>query len=238
MTEHQHEQDNFSTSVPVSPAPAAADSAAPAPVAPAHPKSGLSTAALVLGIIGICLSFIPIINYCAFILGVLALVFGIIGAARGAGRGKAVAGLILGILSVVITIYMKVSVTNAVGKVWNDAVDDLQSSLGTMTGENTEQVLKNNLDVTFGRFTAKEDTFFTTTELTVTLQNKSKDSRSFSVDIEAVSDDGTRITTDTVYVSSLGAGQKQNFKAFTLVSSDMVDALKKASFRVVSVSMI
>lgn len=41
-------------------------------------KSGLSVAAMVLGIIGIALSFIPIINNAAFVLGILAFIFGLI----------------------------------------------------------------------------------------------------------------------------------------------------------------
>ena len=43
-------------------------------------KSGLSTAGLVLGIIGICTSFMPIINNLSFVMGVLAIVFGVIAA--------------------------------------------------------------------------------------------------------------------------------------------------------------
>ena len=38
-------------------------------------KSGLATAGFVLGIIGVVLSFIPIINNAAFVLGVLSFVF-------------------------------------------------------------------------------------------------------------------------------------------------------------------
>ena len=38
-------------------------------------KSGLCTAGLVLGIVGMCTSFIPIINNLSFFLGVLAIIF-------------------------------------------------------------------------------------------------------------------------------------------------------------------
>ena len=41
-------------------------------------KTGFSVAAMVLGIIGICLSFIPIINNVSFILGVLSVIFAIV----------------------------------------------------------------------------------------------------------------------------------------------------------------
>ena len=39
-------------------------------------KKGLAIAALVLGIIGLALSFLPIINNAAFIFGVIGLVLG------------------------------------------------------------------------------------------------------------------------------------------------------------------
>ena len=42
-------------------------------------SSGLATAGMVLGIIGVVLSFIPIINNIAFFFFLLALIFGIIG---------------------------------------------------------------------------------------------------------------------------------------------------------------
>ena len=58
-------------------------------------RSGFATAALVLGIIGICFSFVPIINNISFILGILAFVFAIVSLVNKASKGKAIAGLIL-----------------------------------------------------------------------------------------------------------------------------------------------
>ena len=53
-------------------------------------KSGFATAGLVLGIIGICLSFIPILNNASFFLGVLAVIFGLISLIKKASKGKAI----------------------------------------------------------------------------------------------------------------------------------------------------
>ena len=92
-------------------------------------KSGLATAGLVLGIIGICTSFIPIVNNASFILGILAFVFGLIPIIKKNAKGKAIAALILGVLSIVITISLQNS--------WSNALDDLSNDLDTMTGENT-----------------------------------------------------------------------------------------------------
>lgn len=41
-------------------------------------KNGLATAGMVLGIVGVCTSFIPIINNLSFIMGILAIIFGIL----------------------------------------------------------------------------------------------------------------------------------------------------------------
>lgn len=51
-------------------------------------KSGLGTVGLVLGIIGICTSFIPIINNLSFVMGVLAVIFGFIALVKQDSKGK------------------------------------------------------------------------------------------------------------------------------------------------------
>lgn len=51
-------------------------------------KSGFGTCGLVLGIVGISLSFIPILNNASFFLGVLAIVFGIISLVKKEARER------------------------------------------------------------------------------------------------------------------------------------------------------
>lgn len=77
-------------------------------------KSSLATAGMVLGIIAIVLSFIPIVNNVAFVLGALAVIFGVATLVKKKSIGKAVAALILGILSIVITIMMQKSLSDAI----------------------------------------------------------------------------------------------------------------------------
>ena len=79
-------------------------------------NSGLATASMVLGIIGIVMSFIPIINNIAFFLGIIAVIFGAICLFKKTGKGKAIAGLILGILAVVITLSMQKSISDGLDK--------------------------------------------------------------------------------------------------------------------------
>lgn len=201
---------------------------------PAVPvKSGLATAALVLGIIGICLSFIPIVNNAAFVLGILASVFGIVVLIKKRCLGKAITSIVLGVLSIVITLAMQAAALKAI----DDAFGELDDELGYMSGEKTDEILENHLNVQIGSFQVMEGDYWDESKLEVTLKNKSDQKASFSVTIEAVDSTGARIATDTVYANDLGAGQSQKFEAFTLVSSDDYTALKKATFRVVDASM-
>ncbi|SCC78339.1 DUF5067 domain-containing protein [Bifidobacterium commune] len=78
--------------------------------------------ALVLGIIGTVLSFIPIVNNLAAILGVIGLVFGIVGfvgVRKGKKRGKGItiAGIVLSVIAIVITLVMQ----SATGKALDSA---------------------------------------------------------------------------------------------------------------------
>lgn len=192
-------------------------------------KSGLATAGLVLGIIGICLSFIPILNNASFFLGMLSVIFGIISLIKKASKGKAIAALILGVLSVIITLSLQSS--------WSKSIDGVSKDLDTATGKSTNEVLK-KVDVNIGNFEATSDEFgIVNSKLVVKITNKAKEKKSYNITIEAVSKDGSRIDQDTIYVNNLGAGQSQDFEIFNYVDSDKIDAMKSATFKVVEASM-
>ena len=192
-------------------------------------KSGLATAGLVLGIIGICLSFIPIINNAAFFLGVLAIIFGIIPLIKKKSKGKAISALVLGILSIIITLSLQSS--------WAASLDEISNDLDTMTGDNTEEVLK-NLDINYGTFEIVTDEYgFTETKLTVTITNKTNERKSFNLDIEAVTTEGSRIEIDYIYATDLAAGQSQSFDIFEYIEDDKLEIMKSATFNIVEASM-
>lgn len=196
-------------------------------------KSGLGTAGLVLGIIGICTSFIPIINNLSFIMGVLAVIFGLIALVKQDSKGKTITTIILGILAIVITLNAQKALSDSFDK----ALDTFNSEMDTMTGNKTEEILANNVDVTIGSFEATKQQYMTDTKLTVNVKNKSSEAKSFSIQIEAVDSNGSRINQDTIYANNLNAGQSQDFEIFTFVSSDKVDTMKNATFKIVEVSM-
>ncbi len=192
-------------------------------------KSGFATAALVLGIIGICLSFIPIINNVAFVLGILAVIFGIIALIKKSSKGKSIVSIILGILAIVISINMQQSMSKA--------LDELSDNLDTAFGNKTDEILENSADVILGDFEVIEGEWMTDTRLVVKVTNKTSETKSFSIQIEAVNEDGSRINNDYVYANNLGAGQSQNFETFTYITSDKIEAMRNATFKIVEISM-
>lgn len=76
------------------------------PAPPQPPRNGLGITGLVLGIVGLVLAMLPITFWLGGFLGLLALIFGILGRGRAkrgeaTNRGMALAGVILGALSIV-----------------------------------------------------------------------------------------------------------------------------------------
>ena len=199
-------------------------------------KSGLATAGLVLGIIGLCISFIPIMYYISFVLGALALIFGAIALAKKRSVGKSVAALVLGIIAVIFSIAMINAVDEAVDEL-DASFSELDEELAYMDGSKTDDILDKYLEVELGTFNVIENEYFDETELSVTVKNKAEGKKSYSIEIEAVDANGNRLDTDYVYANDLASGQSQTFKIFTLVTSENIEAMKGATFRIIEVSM-
>lgn len=192
-------------------------------------KSGFSTAGLILGIIGICTSFIPIINNLSFVMGVLAVVFGVIAFVKRAGKGKIIASIILGVLAIVITINSQ--------KALSDSLQTISDDINKATGNSTEEILKNDVKVEIGDFSVNKAKYgVTETKLTVKVTNITNTTKSFNILIEAVGSDDSRIMNDYVYANNLNAGQSQNFDIFTYITSDKLEAMKNATFKIVEAS--
>jgi hypothetical protein len=92
------------------------------------PKTGLSTAALVLGIVASCIGLIPILGIFALPCALLAIIFGAIGIRRNVKRGFAITGLVTGVLGIVLAIAGLVIVNNAVNDV-QDCLDTLSQDI-------------------------------------------------------------------------------------------------------------
>ena len=193
-------------------------------------SSGLSTAGMVLGIIGVVLSFIPIINNGAFFLGILALIFGIIGIVKNSKKGKAIAAVILGILTIVITLAMQSAVS--------DALDETSKELDKITGNSTEEVLEKEVNVTLGKLQITTDEYgLTNSKMIVTVKNITDKKKSYSLHIEALDTNGNRINEDYVYANDLNPGQSQDFEIFTYIEDSKIDAMKSATFKIIEASV-
>ncbi len=192
-------------------------------------KSGFATAGLVLGIIGICTSFIPIINNLSFFMGIIAIIFGVIALIKKAGKGMTITAIILGILAITITLNTQKAVS--------DSLNEVSSNLDKMAGNSTEEILANDVDVVLGDFEIKNGTYITDTKLTVKVTNKTAEKKSFQIQIEAIDKDGSRLASDYIYANNLTAGQSQNFETFNYVASDKISEMKNATFKIVEVSM-
>ncbi len=196
-------------------------------------KSGLATAALVLGIIGVILSFVPIINNLAFVMGGLALIFAIVTLVKKKSITTSIVALVLAIASMGITLAMQKTVGDALDK----AGEEISNSINDVTGENTDAILEHDVLVEFGAFEVTTDEYgIEDGKLSLAVTNKASGQHSYSIQIEALNADGARIAEDTVYVNNLGTGQTQNVEAFTLTTTDTYAALKVATFKVASVS--
>ena len=205
-------------------------------------KSGLAIAGFIISILAILGSAIPIINNVSFFFAVVSLVFGIVGLiaikkGKRVGQGLAIATIILSVLTVIIVL----ATQSFYGKVANDVSESVAESVKDYDGSNTDKLLKNNVDVTLGTFVfnpgAEADyTYDDTTELPVTIKNKSSEKSSYSVKIEAVDAAGTRIAEDTIYVSDLNPGQSVSEKAFKYVEESKLEAIKAATFKILEVS--
>ena len=201
-------------------------------------RSISAVTALVIAIISLLLSAVPIVNNFAFVLAIIAIIFGFIGLSgtrkgKKKGRKMAIISLILAILACAVVL--------ASQKFYGDSLDkaskDIQTSVDNSSGKNTSNLLGKAVTVDIGVFqVTTPDQYTTNTSLPVKVTNKENTSKSYNIQIEAVDSTGTRIDDDTVNVTNLGANQSQDFKAFEFVQSDKVDALKTATFKVASVS--
>lgn len=193
-------------------------------------KSGFAKAGLVLGIIGICTSFIPIVNNLSFVLGAIGVILAVISLVKKASKGQAIAGVILCVLAIVITINSQ--------KALSDSLNEVSADLNKATGASTEEVLANDANVELGKFEVTKDSYgITDTKLTVKVTNKTSEKKSFNFHIEAIDANGARINEDYVYANDLASGQSQNFEIFTLVTSDKINEMKNATFKIIEASM-
>ncbi len=200
-------------------------------------KSGLAIAGFIIAILAILGSAIPIFNNVSFFFAVVSLIFGVIGLVaikkgKRVGQGLAIATIILSVLTFVVVL----ATQSFYGKVAEDVGNSVNESMNDFDGTNTDKLLETSVDVTIGKFAVTNDGYIDSTELPVTVKNKASEKASYTVKIEAIDADGTRVADDTIYVTDLNAGQSVSEKAFQYVESGKVEALKNATFKIIEVT--
>ena len=202
------------------------------------PRSGFAIAALVLGIVAAATSFMPIINNASFFIALIGLILAIVAIAgirkgRNSGKGLAVAGLVLSIVAGLLVLGTQAFYS----AVLDEAVDQSTQQLNKMTGDATDDILGVDVEVTIGDYSISKDQYgLVKSGLPVMVKNLLNEPSSFWINIEAVDANGSRINDDTVIINDLGAGQSTKLDAFAFVSSDDYEAMKNASFNIISVS--
>lgn len=204
--------------------------------------SGLAIAGFIIAILAILGSWVPILNNVSFFFAIVSLIFGIIGfiairKGKRVGQGLAVATIILSVLTFVVVL----ATQSFFGKVADEVGNSVNESVSDFDGTNTEKLLQTSVDVTLGDFVHNPGaeaaySYDDTTELPVTIKNKSSEKASYTVKIEAVGADGTRVAEDTLYVSDLNPGQSVSEKAFKYVEEGKLEAVKTATFKILEVS--
>ena len=189
-------------SASVSAVPGAPPSAPAA--APVRRGNGLAVAALVLGIIGVLSGLIPLLFFFAWVLGVLAFVFGWLGRTAvkrdpsRSGRGQAIAGVILGAIAVVlgvVGIVIVAGVFSSVNRALREATGPAPASSYRITEQSCE---RDSVGLAHDRGT---------------ITNTSNRSRNYEIKVEFLDPLGTRVGQGFKFVTGLGAGQMAQWEA-------------------------
>lgn len=116
----------------------------------------------------------------------------------------------------------------------------LSDSQSFMTEEErTKYILENEVQVEFGEFTATEiyDDYYNT-YLEIKISNiTDKEISSVRIVVEAISEDGRRIDTESLYVFDLRAGNYVIEKAFTFIDSEDIRDMKNAKFEISDITV-
>ena len=191
--------------------------------------NGWAIAAFVIAIVGVALSFIPIVNNASFFLGALAIIFGVIGLIKKSAKALPIVALILGIIAIVITIAMQSSVSKA--------IDETSQKIDKIAGNKTDEVLSEDVKVDIGEYHYSTDEYgLPDSKLDVVVTNIGKERMTYTLTIEGLDANGSRIATDTVYVNDVAPEQSINCEAFTFTTSDVAAALQGATFTVIEAS--
>ncbi|MGQ0631128.1 MAG: hypothetical protein ACT4P1_08795 [Sporichthyaceae bacterium] len=188
-------------------------------------------AILFLGVIALVLSVVPLIKYLAAGFALVAVIL----AAREFSRvdptakvrlhGRAVRDLRLIRIGRLVAILAIIAVVASTLWGMKQSRDDRIKA----SESGTALVLSQDVDVRFGTFTTGVDAIGAPTRFwPVFLVNKSGETRSFEILVEALNDSGVQIASQLLQAPKMSAGEERVMNAFEFVGSDTTQALKSA----------
>lgn len=199
-------------------------------------NSGLGIASMVLGILAILGCFIPYLNIGSFILGFISVIFAIIALCKKSKVAMPIVGLVLSIIAFGIGVMVN-GATTLVLKETGKELERTSKELDKITGDSTDDVLNEDVSVELGSFNVTDKGYgIKDTEMVVTIKNISNKKHSYSIHVEAVDASGNRIDDDYIYVNDLAPEQTTTKKIFVFVTSDQIEAMRNATFKIVEAS--
>ncbi len=140
---------------------------------PAKSSNGLAVTGFVLGLLGLLLCWIPVLNFFGILLGILGAVFGTIGLVSskktGTGKGLAIAGLVMGVLAVVLAILINVAFVKSVDSAIDDSHDDSDVSKSTVAASPDSDGSEAAVEETESAESTFEDGVLTTPDMKIVI---------------------------------------------------------------------
>lgn len=200
------------------------------PTSGSLPRSGLSIAALVLGIIALLTSFLPIINNLSAFLAFIGLILGIIGMvgiAKGkkGGKGMGIAALIICVLSIVIVLATQRLYSAALN---NASVSVTAGSSSTASASASSSSSSESADYTIADETLDKSNSYMPV-ITGTLTNNGTTDKSYvGITYNLYDADGNQIGNAYANTNNLKAGSTWKFQATCTVDASKIAKFERA----------
>lgn len=155
--------------------------------------------------------------------------------AKSAGKGALIGFIVNVVLTILFTVIYTTGVLNIIQN--TTGVDSSQIA-DFVAGESTSEVLDKYVDISLDKLHISNNGVYNEISLDVTLKNKSDKRCSFDITIEAVTPNGERLATDSLYADRLMPGQSIHLEAFQYADPQYAAAFKTAKYRVIEAKKV
>lgn len=175
-------------------------------------KSGLAQASMVMGIIALVLSFIPVVGFMAYPLGILALIFGIVAMKKKpSNSGQAIAGIITGIIGLIVVTIGLILFSAAM----KSASDAVKEGAPTTTTSETASPAENKLTLDEG-WKFEKGEYFSKVVGSVTNNTDKPVNNLSTITFSGVDASGANVGDCTASINTIDANGRWNFEATCL----------------------